>query len=366
MNVLVRAAPETQAASKLAIADCDLHLGPASTADLYPFMSARWRQHIETYGIPHRTGNQFGMPSYPKAQPAAMRRDAFPPNGRPAGTDLGFVRQQHLDPYNIAFGVINPPAASQSPLNQDLANVLARALNEFQLEHLVRPEPRLGAAVVVNYEDAAGAVAEIERCAGNPGFTHVGLLSRTADPLGNRRYFPIFEAAVRANLPVVAHAFGFGGRANTSAGWGSYYIEDMVGHSASMQAQIVSLIVEGTFARLPTLRFVAIEGGFGWAPSLGWRMDKAWRRMRDENPLVTRAPSEYMRSQVWFTTQPMEEPEPRTLLLEAIEWIGWDRLLFASDYPHWDFDDPFLSAPRMDGAQKGMYYRDNARVVFGR
>ena len=367
MNVQFRPAAASSVSARLAIADCDLHLGPAATSDLYPFMASRWRQHIEIYGVSHRTGMQMGVATYPKAQPAACRRDAWPPSGKPPGTDLDFVRAQHLDAYNVAFGLINPPAASQSPQNQDLANALARALNEYQLEYLVKPEPRLGAAVVVNYEDADAAVAEIDRCAGNPAFTHVGLLSRTADPLGNRRYLPIFAAAVRANLPVVAHAFGFGGRANTSAGWASYYIEDMVGHAQSMQAQLVSMIVEGTFARLPGLRMVAIEGGFGWAPSLGWRLDKVWARLRDENPVLTRLPSDYLRSQVWFTTQPMEEPEPRQHLLDAIEWIGWDRLLFASDYPHWDFDDPFLSAPpKMTEAQKAGFYRENARGLFGR
>jgi predicted TIM-barrel fold metal-dependent hydrolase len=41
----------------------------------------------------------------------------------------------------------------------------------------------------------------------------------------------------------------------------------------------------------------------------------------------------------------MEEPDNRTHLSDTMEWIGWDRLLFASDYPHWDFDDPFRAFP---------------------
>ena len=28
-----------------------------------------------------------------------------------------------------------------------------------------------------------------------------------------------------------------------------------------------------------------------------------------------------------------------------MKWIGFDRIMFSSDYPHWDFDDPFMALP---------------------
>jgi uncharacterized protein len=89
--------------------------------------------------------------------------------------------------------------------------------------------------------------------------------------------------------------------------------------------------------------------------------------MRDETPHLRRRPSEYIRDQVWLTTQPMEEPEPRERVLELIEWLGWDRLLFASDYPHWDFDHPDHALPFRPGeAERRGLFRENARAVYGR
>jgi predicted TIM-barrel fold metal-dependent hydrolase len=127
------------------------------------------------------------------------------------------------------------------------------------------------------------------------------------------------------------------------------------------------MVMEGVFAELPDLRFVMIEGGFGWVPSLCWRMDRAWNRLREEIPHITRPPSETVRQQVWFTTQPMEEPDPRQHLTDVIEWIGWDRLLYASDYPHCDFDDPATALPlRMTEAQRHGLYRGNAQALCGR
>ena len=183
MNVEVRElspmASETQ--SRIAIADCDLHLGPRSFDELKPFLSSRILHHIDTYGMSHRVPWQNGNPAYPKSAPYAARRDALPPGGSPPGTDLEFTRRQHLDPFNIQLGLINPPLPSQNFMNPDLGNAICHALNEWQIESLVRPEPRLRASIVVNYEDPPAAAAEIERCAGTPGYGHILLMSRTAN-----------------------------------------------------------------------------------------------------------------------------------------------------------------------------------------
>jgi uncharacterized protein len=355
-----------KAESRLAIADCDLHLGPPSVSDLFPHMPARWARHIQTYGMAHRTAFADGAPAFPKSAPMAARRDAWPPDGAPPGTNLTFTREQHLDVFHVELGLINPPQPSQNFMNPELGNVVARAMNDWQIEHLLRPEPRLRGSIVVNYEDPVAAAAEIERCAGTPGFGHVLLMSRTSEPLGARRYLRLFEAAAAAGIPVGMHAFGFSGHPSTGSGWPSFYLEDMLAHAQAFQAHLASMIIEGVFDRLPGLKFVMIEGGFGWVPSFCWRLDKLWQRMRDEAPHVRKAPAEYVRAQVWFTTQPMEEPGDRSYLADVIGWLGWDRLLFASDYPHWDYDNPDLVlAMRVEEGDRRRFFRENARAVYG-
>ena len=111
---------------------------------------------------------------------------------------------------------------------------------------------------------------------------------------------------------------------------------------------------------------VLIEGGLAWAPALAWRMDRQWAKLRKEVPHVKRPPSEYMRTNVWYTTQPIEEPDPRTQLSDIFDWLGWDRVLFATDYPHWDFDDPAHALPlQMTEQQRRQVFLENAKAVFG-
>ena len=102
---------------------------------------------------------------------------------------------------------------------------------------------------------------------------------------------------------------------------------------------LASMVIEGVPERFPKLKFVFIEGGFGFIPSTVWRMDQHFERFRSEVPHLKRKPSEYVREHFWFTTQPIDEPDEGKHLRQLIEWIGVDRLLFSSDYPHWDYDD---------------------------
>ena len=47
-------------------------------------------------------------------------------------------------------------------------------------------------------------------------------------------------------------------------------------------------------------------------------------------------------------------------------WIGWDRLLFATDYPHWDYDDPTqVLPPNVDEKLRRDFFMNNARAVYG-
>ena len=89
-----------------------------------------------------------------------------------------------------------------------------------------------------------------------------------------------------------------------------------------------------------------VEAGFAWLPPLAWRLDRTWTRLRSRDAASDAGRRRSIcADNVWLTTQPMEEPEPRAHLRDTIEWIGWDRLLFATDYPHWDFDDPAHALP---------------------
>ena len=360
--------PRRDAISRFAIADCDLHPTPNSLADLQPYMDPPWWSHLQTFGARRRHGCLTGS-AYPKGSPGANRRDADPPGGRKPGGDLAFMQTQHLDPNNVQLGILNMisphPGGVQNP---GLSVAMCRAVNDWQIAEWTARDARLRASVMVPYEQPLEAAAEIDRRSGDANFAQILLLSRTADPLGQRRYWPIYEAAVRANLPVGVHAFGYGGEPLTSGGWPSFYIEEMIGHAACCQAVVTSMIVEGVFDKFPDLNVILVESGFAWVPAHAWRMDKNWKTISAENPAVKRLPSEIIRQHIWFTTQPMEEPKTPAHLIDIIEWIGWDRLMFATDYPHWDYDDPATCLPvPLTEPQRAQLFHDNAwRFFVGR
>jgi len=353
--------PAARERTKQAVIDCDIHTAPATKQTLATYMPARWRRHHELFGERGPSGA-----SYPRANQNAARTDSWPPSGQPPGSDLAFLREQLLDTWGIEYGVMNPLLGAGGQLNLEYGAAHARATNDWQLAEWIEPEPRLRASVVVPYEDGALTAAEIDRVGDNPAFVQVLLSIRTSEPLGRRKYWPMYEAAVRHDLPIGIHFGGAGGGPITGAGWPSFYIEDHAGMPTAFQSQVISMVTEGIFEHFPTLKIVLIEGGFGWLPSLMWRLDRAYGHLREEVPHLKRLPSEYIREHFWITTQPMEEPTTGEQFHQLLRHLDMDdRLMFATDYPHWDFDAPDQAIPtRIAPDLERAIMADNARRLY--
>ena len=178
VEVLNRGAAAAQNASKLAIADGDIHPQRNSAKDLHPYLEKRWQEHMATFGSRPRQAYQAG-PAYPKGQPNASRRDAWPPEGGRPGSSLSFMQKQLLDENNIQLGILNPTGDNGSSFqNREFGIGVASAMNRWvEAEWLT--DPRLKGSIVVAYEDADAAVAEIERWAGDPRFVQVLMVTRT-------------------------------------------------------------------------------------------------------------------------------------------------------------------------------------------
>jgi len=219
-------------------------------------------------------------------------------------------------------------------------------VNDWVVEHWLNQDPRLRASIVIPPQAPLLAVEEIERLAGDKRFVQVLMPAACEMMLGRSYYWPIYEVAAKYNLPIGLHAGSMYRYAPTSGGWPSHYLHDYVANSQLFEDQLLSLISNGVFNRWPDLRFVLIESGVSWLPGFIWRAIKTWRGVRAEVPWVKRSPAETIRENIRLTVQPFDAPRDNDVVERLIEQIDSDRmLLFASDYPHWQFNGDAVLPP---------------------
>lgn len=360
-------APATAAGRrpKLEIVDCDVH-SKIPNPLLIEYLPEPWSTYYAGYG--YRAPNEVSYFSTRPRGGGAARTDAFPPSGLPPGGDPAFTQKQLLDEWGTEKAIINPiDQLIMGNVPVELASHLCAAVNDWTLDAFIRFDPRFLGSICIPFEDAKLSVAEMERLGSTPGFVQALVNARTRDPFGNRKYWPVYEAAEALGMPVAAHVGGVGHNTMTGAGWPSYYFEDHAGFSQSFQAQVISLVAEGVFQRFPKLKFVIQESGIAWIAPLMWKLDRSWRRLRSEVPHLDRLPSEVIREHIWFTTQPIEEPEKPEYFMQLMDQMQMgERLMFSSDYPHWDFDAPDSALPReVPKELRDAIMAGNARALYG-
>ena len=351
----------TKSRTEPPVIDVDVHEAFASIRDLVPYLREPWRSRVAV------ADGGGGPPSFPYSYPqlsGVSKSEAVLGDGRPAGSDFAVMREQLLEAHNIERAILAGGFYPTEMRTQtEFAGALAAAYNDWMVENWLERDERLLGSVCVAAQDPQAAAREIDRVGAHERVVQVMLPTIAHDVLGREFYHPLYEAAVRNGLVVAFHQ---GNTSGTAVGLPAYYIEWHTTMVQSWQSQLVGLISHGVFDRFPELRVALIECGWTWVPSLMWRFDYNYRSVRREVPWVKRLPSEYIREHVRATTQPMEFPEDPEDLYQMFEMIGSEEfLLFSTDYPHWDFDDPdrvFPASFPKELRRKILY--DNARKFY--
>jgi predicted TIM-barrel fold metal-dependent hydrolase len=345
----------------VSLVDADVHPLPRSPDEIRAHLPSAWQR------VPEQLISSYPLVLYlPSAQP--LRRDAIGPNGETPGTDPGLTERQLFDEAGVDIAILLPLVRNHA--NPEYEVALCAATNDWLAATWLSEyngHGRYKGSINVCASEPEAAAREIDRWAGHPHFVQVRLNAYSSSPYGDPRYDPIYAAAVQAGLPVAVHfSKGSGLSLLTPAGFSSSFFEHHALYPVTYAAHVVSLLCCGTFERFPELRFVFVEGGFAWVAPLLWRLENHWDAMRQELPHGARRPTEVLLEHVRFTSQPLEEPPAPGHLRATLGMADVGQLLlFSSDYPHWDYDDPRRVTARLPKAERAAVLAGNAIELYG-
>ncbi|NOT53756.1 MAG: amidohydrolase [Deltaproteobacteria bacterium] len=287
------------------------------------------------------------------------RQGAAPTNiryseGRRGGFDP-HARIPDMDVDNIDAVVLYPTlglfcgAASDPPF----AAALCRAYNRWLADYCKPYPDRLFGAAMLPLQSVELAIIEMRYARKELGMRS-GFVR--PDPYLNRSldhvdYEPFWAEAQDLDFAIGLHegtGVHEGPGATPAMGVDrvkSHGAKHIVSHTMEMMIGCLSVIWGGVCERFPKVRIAFLESGGGWIA--GW-LDRMDRHFHDgdvfDDSGLRMKPSDYFRRQCWISFEPVEGS-----LAYLAEYVGPDKILWATDYPH--PDGFFPGAPAMIAAQ---------------
>lgn len=334
--------------SNILVIDVDVHAHD-TPEELEPYADLEWRQVFENlHGAPRR---YLDLPGYSpfNAMYGPKLPGAIPP--MPRGTSRKEIvwnaeqMRKELDEFSIDIGIVFPDHHLRIGAlpNAEYAGALVRAYHRWLAEKWLSSDNGLYGVIIALPQDPEEAAREIDRWADNDRYVGVYLPSCEVTPLwGHEKYNPIYAAAQRHDLPVLLHsvagissAFPF----NVEA-FITQISTHTISHVFAMMVNLLSMMETGVPVRYPELRVCFCESGLSWVPFLRMRLDKEYNEYRYLWPHFHDRPSKRI-NKFYCATQPLEESENDRDLADLIRiYDGENTTVFASDWPHHDFDQP--------------------------
>jgi predicted TIM-barrel fold metal-dependent hydrolase len=325
-----------------------------------PSGNGQLRTIIEGKAWPRPSGLGIGVGG-PYSRPHPRRPGMTDPSARLADMDSEGIDVAVLFGAGLA-GTL--PALDDG----DLAAALATARNTWLAEYCAANPARIKGTAALAQQSIDASVAELRRSVTELGFVGVSLFPNVKGRhLGDSFYFPLYEEAQRLNVPVCVHMFlgRYGSDAVGTERVDKFFYSHLFGHPFEQMIALSVIIGEGVLDRFPDLRFVFLESGCGWIPYWLERMDEHYEVLGVQLPALKTKPSDLLqRRQLYFSCEPEEQE-----LAHAVDVIGDDWIVFASDYSHFDSRWPGAAEPivrhrKLSDATKRKILNDNARRLY--
>lgn len=347
------------------LVDVDVHQTWSSADEFLQYLP----DHFRDRGI-----TAPGDPGWmnPIAVEGLGRTDAVPEDGGTPGSSFSLLEEQLFDDFGVDYAVLTGPL-TQARLakhpNYHYAKACVEAYNDWLIEEWLKKDERLLGSIIISPQAPQHAVDEIQRVGSHGQVAQVMFPGANPPPCGHEMYWPIYEAAEDAGLPIAMHAMtgsaGLGWAPSSAAGIPLSYPERHMGAMGTLTGDLTSLVFEGVFVEYPDLKWVFLEGGLAWIPHFLWKMDKLWKGVRESIPWLDSPPSQYIRENIRFSTQPIEEPEKREHLAQLFDMIHADEtVVFSTDYPHWDNDNPKAVLNSISPDTRRKVFTENALELY--
>jgi predicted TIM-barrel fold metal-dependent hydrolase len=277
------------------------------------------------------------------------------------------IVRRSIDAMGIDYQVIFPTAMLFLGMNpmDDIEIYLARAYNRWLTERILPDEKRLIGLVYLPFNSPAECEKLVAQYGAHPGVCGFTICAVRHKPVHAPQYMRLYSMIEETGKPLVFHA-------------GPYWDDPsfaQLNRFVSMHAltfvhynmiHMTNWIVNALPERFPKLKLIWVESGLAWLPFLMQRLDHEVMLRQNEAPGLKRLPSEYMR-EMYYTSQPLERGDMKLLEATMGAIHAETQLLYASDWPHWDFDPPsaITTLPFLSAEAKRNILGLNAARLFG-
>lgn len=265
---------------------------------------------------------------------------------------------QFLDEHAMSATVLYPTAGLGAGFLKDAVWFadLARGYNDFLYDQFLKRSNKLKGVAILPVVDPQAAAVELKRAVQELGMVG-GLLPAVGlrAPYGDVRFDPLYRQAEALGAMLAVHGA-------PQQGLGFDFFEDfragfILEHPVSQLIQFTSMITARVFERFPRLKVAFLEAGCGWVPYVIERIDQR---------LDGLASNQVRNSPIYFHAELAEQG----VLNFAINAIGADRFIYATDFPHEPVHEietvleDFLAREDLTQDTKEKVLRDNIKALY--